>query len=511
MSDVNSDSIFRPACVLMAGRAAGFLVAFAAPVMLARIFDQAGFGTYKQLFLIFATLYSIAQLGLSESLFYFLPGVAQNGGRYAVNAMCVLGVAGAVCLSLLYALQDRIATWLNNDQLRDLILLIGLFLWLMLVSSVLEIIMTARKRYRQASVAYAVSDLLRASAFIVPALWSHELRALLYGAVVFAALRLCATVLYLRREFSGQLRFDATLLRTQLAYAAPFAIYVLADVAQANLHLHAVSWRFDAATFALYSVGCLSIPLVEFLMSSAGNVMMVSMRERVLKGDNDSVRAIWSHTTRKLTLIFAPLAGGLIVVAHDLIVLMFTRSYERSVPVFMVWSLSVLLTSVITDGVLRVYAQMRFLMLLSVIKLLFMAATVGWFLSNFQLQGAVWIVLLTLLLAKVLGLLRIARVMQCRFRALLPWRSLTGIVAIAALAMVPAMLIKVVMPSSNFLGLLMSGSIYTVMYVVLIWHFGPLESAERQALGQWTNVCQERLSWWTRNLMRRNPRANTRK
>ena len=50
------DSIFGPAFVLMAGRGLGFLVLFAVPVVLARVFDPAAFGTYKQVFLIYTTL-----------------------------------------------------------------------------------------------------------------------------------------------------------------------------------------------------------------------------------------------------------------------------------------------------------------------------------------------------------------------------------------------------------------------------------------------------------------------
>ena len=59
--------------VLVGGRAVGFVAAFAIPVVLARVFTTSEFGTYKQLFLLFSTLFGIAQLGMAESLYYFLP------------------------------------------------------------------------------------------------------------------------------------------------------------------------------------------------------------------------------------------------------------------------------------------------------------------------------------------------------------------------------------------------------------------------------------------------------
>src|SRR6266704_4389446 len=105
------DSTLRPAAVLMSGRLAGITVSFCIPVVLARVLDQTAFGTYKQLFLVYATLYGIAQLGMAESLFYFLPSKPARAGRYAMNSLLVLAGAGALCLTSLWAVRDPIAAW----------------------------------------------------------------------------------------------------------------------------------------------------------------------------------------------------------------------------------------------------------------------------------------------------------------------------------------------------------------------------------------------------------------
>ena len=91
------DTTVKPAAVLMSGRMIGIAVAFAIPVALARLFDQSEFGTYKQLFLVNATLYGIMQCGMAESLFYFVPSDPRRAGRYAMNALVVL--AGLVAFT----------------------------------------------------------------------------------------------------------------------------------------------------------------------------------------------------------------------------------------------------------------------------------------------------------------------------------------------------------------------------------------------------------------------------
>ena len=80
------DEISKPALLLVAGRTVGFIAAFAIPVVLARTFDRSAFGTYKQLFLIYATLYGVAQLGAAESLYYFVPRQRTEAGRSGLAA-----------------------------------------------------------------------------------------------------------------------------------------------------------------------------------------------------------------------------------------------------------------------------------------------------------------------------------------------------------------------------------------------------------------------------------------
>ena len=95
--------MFRPALLLMSGRTLAFAATFFIPVVLARIFDPALFGTYKQLFLIYSTVFLIAQLGMSSSLYYFLPQATHQAGRYVANSVLFLGTAGLVCFGVLIA------------------------------------------------------------------------------------------------------------------------------------------------------------------------------------------------------------------------------------------------------------------------------------------------------------------------------------------------------------------------------------------------------------------------
>ncbi|MBI4638166.1 MAG: oligosaccharide flippase family protein [Candidatus Rokubacteria bacterium] len=480
-----TDSTFRPALLLMSGRTLAFVATFFTPVVLARVFDQTEFGTYKQLFLVFSTLYYIAQVGMAESLFYFVPAAGAATGRYVANSLLVLAVMGAACGALLATAGVTIAGWLSNDTLSLHLGPIAAFLALMLGSAGLEIVMTARRRYLAASACYGASDVLRAASLTVPALLLGRLDAVVAGAVVFALVRAAAALGYFGCAFRATLRVDRALLARQLTYAGPFGLAVLLEIVQANFHQYAVAYRFDAATFAVYAVGCLQIPFVDLVAMSAGNVLMVRMAEAVREARADRVLEIWHDATRKLAVVFFPLVGVLLVGAPDLIVLLFTEQYRASVPVFMIATTVIGLAVLATDAVLRVYAQTGFLLLLNAVRLVLIAALIAPLIAVFQLPGAMLVTVLATAVAKCLALARMRGLMGVGLAGLLPWRSLGTTATAATLAALVGLAARSSVGDAGWSGLTAATVATGVVYLALVLRLGLLGETERTALTGW--------------------------
>jgi len=474
------ESGFRPTLVLMSGRALAFLATFFIPVVLARIFDQPTFGTYRQIFLIHATIYSIGQFGMADSLFYFLPGAGRRGGSFVANAVLFLLASGAVCGLGLWAAAPRIGGWLSNPELAGQLGVAALFIGLSLVSMPLEMVMIARKRHRRAAMAYGLSDLFRAACLLLPAAVFGGLRALLIGAVVFAGCRVAALLAFLKRAYGDDLVPRRDPFRAQLVYTLPFGIAVILEIAQTTFHQYAVSHYFDAAAFAVYSVGCLNIPLVDFVVGPAGNVMMVRMSEAIAAGRAGVVLAIWHDTTRKLALVIVPLVALSLLTAPALIVLLFTSRYAASAPIFMIWSTGFLWSALMTDGVLRVHADMRYVMVVNAMKLAANVLFMWVFISALGLPGAVLVTLASTAAAKLAALHRARKLLGVRGADLLPWRALGTVAAASVLAAGPALLVPASL--APLVVVLARGTAYAGTYVLLILCFGALTDTERRYL-----------------------------
>ena len=481
------DPASRSTVLLVGGRTIGLVASFAIGIVFARIFDPADFGTYKQFFLVYATLYGLVQLGMAESLYYFVPRKSADTGRYVCNAMVTLGLAGLGSMTLLYAGRETVARWLTNTQLADHALLLGAFLTLTLMTTVFEIAMISRKRHLAAAVTYAVSDIGRTLLFVLPALAFGSLRAVFVGATAFAAIRLVVVLASLWREYGRDFRMDLALWRDQLAYAIPFALAVGIEVIQLNFHQYVVASRVDAAAFAIYAIGCLQIPLVDLIATSSVNVLMVRMGEEKSRGR--AALALWHDTICRLSFLLVPLAIFLVVVSRELIVGLFTATYAASVPIFTVWAITAVIPAIFAvDGVLRVYAQTRFLFFMNMLRLIFVVVFIGMFMSSFGLSGAVIVTLIGTMLVKLIGVVRIASLMHVSIWESLPWARLGAITARAAVSAVPVWWLTRNVEMPPLVGLLAGGAIYTVVYfglayiAVITSRLTPLAQAEARAL-----------------------------
>jgi O-antigen/teichoic acid export membrane protein len=220
------------------------------------------------------------------------------------------------------------------------------------------------------------------------------------------------------------------------------------------------------------------------------------MRESLQEGSREAL-ALWLDTTRKLALVFLPLVGGLLVTADDLIVSLFTYRYAGSVPIFMVWSLTILFSVLLTDSALRVYAATRYLILVNLAKLALVAGLLAILLPLLGMQGAVLAAFLSVVLSKCLALDRVRRLMQVGVSGVLPWRSLAGVAVLVAASALPALFVRSLIATPGPGRLLVTAVVYGGVCALLLLRFGPLHAAERSEILRWVQrpVVQARNAW----------------
>ena len=261
---------------LVAGRLVSAALTFALPLVLARMLTPEEFGTYKQFFLIASTLQLTGQLGLTQSLLYFMPRGGKERGAYISQTFFSLAVLGVFFGAALWLATPIIGRWLGDGTLVSLRVPLVLFCGFMLAAAALESAIVSEGRMARAALAYVLTDGVRAAALILGAKYGGP-AGLFWAAAATSAARVAALFFIVFNKTVPFAWPHLGLFKKQLAYALPFAGYSYLYVAQRYFSQYAVSSSFDAATFALFAVASFHMPVVDIVFTPLSDVMIVQI------------------------------------------------------------------------------------------------------------------------------------------------------------------------------------------------------------------------------------------
>lgn len=423
--------------VLMGGRVFAYGLTMTIPLVLVRALSPESFGTYKQVFLVFSTLWTVLQLGLAESLYYFFPEEPHARRAYVGHTLLVLGVAGGVACAALWAGRELLASALHNPNLASYTPLIGLYLWLMLPSCLLESVMIIERRAGLAALTTAALEAVKMAAVVGPALMGAGIMGILWGSIAHAALRLAVMGGYLSRTGWPACRLSWRAVGRHWAYAAPLGISAVVAIVQFSTDQYAVSAAYGAAVFAVYAVGLFQIPIVELVGTVTASTFMVELA-RLRGGERRAAVELWHRVTTQLAAVCFPVCAFAVVWAPELISVLFTDAYAASVPIFRVAACAALLAPLLTDAVLRVYGDTAWILRVNVIKLLLTVILVPAAVAWSSLAGVALAGVLLASIGKGLMLTRVAHRLSVDAARLLPWSALALVGVEAAVCLVPA-------------------------------------------------------------------------
>src|SRR5205823_5019933 len=135
-----------------------------------------------------------------------------------------------------------------------------------------------------------------------------------------------------------------------------------------------------------------------------------------------------------------------------------------------------------TDGVLRVLAQTRFLVVMNLARLTTIVLLMSWALHKFNLLGPVLVTIAGVMTARTVALMRIKKLLNVPTARLMPWMNIGGIAILAMLSAIPSALISGYVNLPPIYVLPISGTVYMAVYTSLLFVFRVLSEGERRAI-----------------------------
>ena len=455
------------------------------PLVLVRALDRSEFGLYKQAFLILSSAIMLFGLQVSASAYYFMPRMPDRKPQVAFNVLVFYFVVGLTIAVLFAIYPGWVKLVFNGDNLVEQMPVLGLAIFLWLVSSFLEIAPVANGDVRIASVFIVLSQLTRTILLLGAALSFGTVRAVVSAAVVQGALQCVILCSYLYKRFGRFWKsFDASLLKTQLSNAIPFGLGGLAYAVQSEMHNYFVSYYFDSAVFAIYAVGCFQLPLLTLLLESVGSVLIPEIARLQVEAARRDIFFLWVSAVRKIAFFFVPICALLLVMRHEFIIGLFTSQYAGAVPIFTINTLAVLLPVALSSAVLRAFDECKYFSL----KLHIMLIPVMWIslyagLRAAGLIGAIVAVVLVQTLDVAVTSWKAASTIGMSLRDIRYLAPINRILASAAIASLAAFLTRHSLPAmSPLVALIVCSAVFSFAYIAAAFMLSAITKTERTDL-----------------------------
>ena len=345
---------------LTASKFVAAILTIGLPVLLVRLMPQTEYGIFKQAFLFVSTATNIATFGVGMSAFYFMPRHPERGGQIALNILVYNFVAGWIPLVALALYPQLLRELFRTDALEPMAMLLGFLILTTLTSSLVQQIPTALQDVRYSTIFIVGTQVGRAMLLAAAALWFRSVKSILIAALLNQVLSILVLFWYLHGKFPRfWTHFDWPFFKEQLAYALPYGAFGLLWVIQKDLDNYFVSATLGPKDYAIYAVGWVDVPLLTLMLESIVSVMIVRVSSLQKEGRKEDIRYVTAAATNRFAALQYPLFMMLFVAGHDLIVLLYTRTYERSANIFLV-TLLLLPTGVfLLDPIVRAYKELR--------------------------------------------------------------------------------------------------------------------------------------------------------
>jgi O-antigen/teichoic acid export membrane protein len=505
----NHRGLTQRAILLMTANTIAMVISFALPLILTRIMSQEEFGLYKLSFQIMLTALGLLNLQVAVSAFYFMEREPEKKLQVTLNVVIFYGVAGAA-VALLFLLWPGVAGLISQSA--DLLIphmpLLGLVILVWLIATNLESAQIAAGDVRIASSLIVIAQFVRSLLMVIAALAFGTLNSILIAAILQGVIHLVLIAIYLRRRFGSLWApFDWRLFKVQVGSALPFGMGGIAAVLQEDMHNYFVSLHYDAASFAVYSIGCFQLPLLYVLTNSFSSAFNPEVARHQKAGNYEGIYLAWAQVTRSLAFILAPTFALLLLMRREFITGLFTAQYAASVPIFGIYLLMVLIQISMHYPILRAFDEFkffRFKLYAVLLPVTFAALHLGHRLAG--LVGIAAAVVFVRVLDVVIIVRALSRKMGMSWRHLRHFAPLTRIAAAVATAGVAAGLARIALIKSEWVSrlagdiahavklrgsatewnslLLLAGCslVFGIVYLTSAWVMGAVSETEKAAL-----------------------------
>ncbi len=407
-------------------------------VAAARLVPQAEVGTYQQLSLVYSIAAPLFLGGIPAALLYFMPRSRDRREMqdWLVRAFVLLAAFGLACSLLAVALRYPLASLMNNPDLAPALVLYAPYIGFAFLIYSAPSALIAAGRARAAALMSVLAGASTLAGVVTAALISPNARSLAAGVSIAGGVTAIVTCAIVARTIPVARRWPAaatTAWLPLLGFGLPIALGGVAARVGYQFDRVVVGANFSPEEFAIYALGAIEVPVSLLLQQAITNVLAPALATRWKEGDVGGLIALWREALRKTTLVVAPMFTFLMVMAPDLVRVVYGSQYSESSDIFRIYLLFLPLR-IATWGLIPQAAGRTRINLIAGLLILPVNVVIALMLVGpLGLKGPAYAAPAAALVATIYYLIRTRDILSTAVRELLPVRHAAACFAVTAI------------------------------------------------------------------------------
>lgn len=446
-------------------------------MVLSRVLSKEEWGTYRQTTLVFMLVAPILALGVSKSLFYFLPSNEDRNRGILTESLIIVTAAGLVFFFfMVLGGNEYIANSWGNPALKSTLLIIAPIAIFQLLLGCAGPCFISSEKVSLAAIFTACARISIVTCVIGTIFFTKDVTHLVIANVVAVGVFSFIAV-FLMFSICKNGRASISGMKSILIYGVPLGVGTMVTTLSRNIDRSMVSAYRTTAEYAVFDNGALEIPLIAIVTGSMTSILLVDYKKMLDKPEQRMLILPLLHRAMiKSGTILIPTMVFLLFLAPDFMACIWGNEYRDSATVFRVYLLMLPIRT-FAVGAIGLAAGRTFQLAMIPFLALFANVILNYFALHFI--GVVGCAIATVLVVYFInGLGRAwiaADVLDCRIRELVHWSDAAKLLCVSLIPIPCLMTVTYLLDGANsFLLVAASAGVYFAAIGILFARFGLL-------------------------------------
>ena len=374
--------------------------------LLAVNFSLDEYGVYSQAILVSTTVTSVTIMGMSDAINYFYnkDKGGEVGKSYVETTFALQIIIGLIGAIAILVFKNQIAAYFDEPKVAGMMIYVAFIPLLTNVTNMLQILFVSYRRAKIIAVRNLLFSVFKVFAVFLAIYLFKTIEVVLINSLVLDIIMLVYMVWYSRKYFFvidiRKVRFFQT--KEILAYSIPMAMYIITNSLSRNLDKLVIGWFGTTEDIALYSIAAKELPF-DMLTSSFITVLVPYITRYIAEKKYDKAADTFSKYIQISYTITWLIAGGAIVGARDLMVILYDPKYLSATTIFVLYIIVDMFRFANTTIVFAAKGRTKELIIYSGSAVLSNLVLNIWFFNIFGIVGpAISTVLITCVLSVIM-------------------------------------------------------------------------------------------------------------